>query len=151
MFSVYYNHLKQDEGGDRSWEHVCRVDGLRLAPGSKGRAYRVIIIFTFLTFGICYSPRYIQSTCATSGEGLYEGLDWLSSNIANKRFIWTIVTAPGFEPSSSPWSTQESTFAITAYSSLGLEEGYVASVALPIKQMNVERQEMDVLNYLKLD
>ena len=27
--------------------------------------------------------RYIQSTCATSGEGLYEGLDWLSSNIAN--------------------------------------------------------------------
>ena len=29
--------------------------------------------------------RYIQSTCATSGEGLYEGLDWLSSNIASKR------------------------------------------------------------------
>ena len=31
-----------------------------------------------------FSGRYIQSTCATSGEGLYEGLDWLSSNIANK-------------------------------------------------------------------
>jgi hypothetical protein len=30
--------------------------------------------------------RYIQSTCATSGEGLYEGLDWLSSNIATKVF-----------------------------------------------------------------
>ena len=28
---------------------------------------------------------YIQSTCATSGEGLYEGLDWLSNNIATKR------------------------------------------------------------------
>ncbi|KAL3523583.1 hypothetical protein ACH5RR_016417 [Cinchona calisaya] len=27
---------------------------------------------------------YIQSTCATSGEGLYEGLDWLANNIANK-------------------------------------------------------------------
>ncbi|KAK2426447.1 ADP-ribosylation factor [Trifolium repens] len=27
---------------------------------------------------------YIQSTCATSGQGLYEGLDWLSSNISNK-------------------------------------------------------------------
>ncbi|URE49439.1 ARF, partial [Musa troglodytarum] len=27
---------------------------------------------------------YIQSTCATSGEGLYEGLDWLSSNIVSK-------------------------------------------------------------------
>jgi hypothetical protein len=36
------------------------------------------------TFGCCY--RYIQSTCATSGEGLYEGLDWLSSNIANKTY-----------------------------------------------------------------
>ncbi len=31
------------------------------------------------------ASRYIQSTCATSGEGLYEGLDWLSSNIASKR------------------------------------------------------------------
>ncbi|XP_010270881.1 PREDICTED: ADP-ribosylation factor 2-like [Nelumbo nucifera] len=27
---------------------------------------------------------YIQGTCATSGEGLYDGLDWLSNNIANK-------------------------------------------------------------------
>ncbi|PWA45134.1 hypothetical protein CTI12_AA520270 [Artemisia annua] len=29
-------------------------------------------------------PWYIQSTCATSGEGLYEVLDWLSKNISNK-------------------------------------------------------------------
>ncbi|GJZ39391.1 ADP-ribosylation factor [Tanacetum coccineum] len=27
---------------------------------------------------------HIQSTCAISGEGLYEGLEWLSNNIANK-------------------------------------------------------------------
>ncbi|TXG59371.1 hypothetical protein EZV62_013944 [Acer yangbiense] len=27
---------------------------------------------------------YIQAACATSGEGLYEGLDWLSSNISSK-------------------------------------------------------------------
>ncbi|KAL0543095.1 hypothetical protein IC582_018182 [Cucumis melo] len=27
---------------------------------------------------------YIQATCATSGQGLYEGLDWLSSNISTK-------------------------------------------------------------------
>lgn len=26
---------------------------------------------------------YIQSTCATSGDGLYEGLDWLSNTLAN--------------------------------------------------------------------
>ncbi|PON67201.1 Small GTPase superfamily, ARF type [Trema orientale] len=27
---------------------------------------------------------YIQATCATAGQGLYEGLDWLSSNISTK-------------------------------------------------------------------
>ncbi|MCO5612871.1 hypothetical protein L7F22_067142 [Adiantum nelumboides] len=27
---------------------------------------------------------YIQSTCVTSGKVLYEGFDWLSSNIASK-------------------------------------------------------------------
>lgn len=37
----------------------------------------------FVWLAVC---RYIQSTCATSGEGLYEGLEWLSNNIANK--VW---------------------------------------------------------------
>ncbi|KAI0222560.1 Arf GTPase arf1 [Massospora cicadina] len=27
---------------------------------------------------------YIQSTCATSGDGLYEGLEWLSTNLKKK-------------------------------------------------------------------
>ena len=27
---------------------------------------------------------YIQSTCATSGDGLYEGLDWLSTSLSGK-------------------------------------------------------------------
>ncbi|KAF2070887.1 hypothetical protein CYY_007788 [Polysphondylium violaceum] len=27
---------------------------------------------------------YIQSTCATSGDGLYEGLDWLSNTLTTK-------------------------------------------------------------------
>ncbi|CAH2000223.1 unnamed protein product [Acanthoscelides obtectus] len=27
---------------------------------------------------------YIQATCATQGTGLYEGLDWLSNELANK-------------------------------------------------------------------
>ena len=26
---------------------------------------------------------YIQATCATSGNGLYEGLDWLSNTLKN--------------------------------------------------------------------
>ena len=28
---------------------------------------------------------YIQSTCATSGDGLYEGLDWLSNELKNRK------------------------------------------------------------------
>jgi ADP-ribosylation factor protein 1 len=26
---------------------------------------------------------YVQATCATSGDGLYEGLDWLSNQLEN--------------------------------------------------------------------
>ncbi|XP_054246224.1 ADP-ribosylation factor 1-like isoform X2 [Indicator indicator] len=28
---------------------------------------------------------YIQATCATSGDGLYEGLDWLSNQLRNQK------------------------------------------------------------------
>jgi len=28
---------------------------------------------------------YIQATCATTGDGLYEGLDWLSDTLKNKK------------------------------------------------------------------
>ena len=28
---------------------------------------------------------YIQATCATSGDGLYEGLDWLSAQLKNQK------------------------------------------------------------------
>jgi len=28
---------------------------------------------------------YIQATCATTGDGLYEGLDWLSNTLKNKK------------------------------------------------------------------
>lgn len=28
-------------------------------------------------------PWYIQATCATTGDGLYEGLEWLSNNLKN--------------------------------------------------------------------
>ena len=27
---------------------------------------------------------FIQSTCATTGDGLYDGLDWLSKNVPSK-------------------------------------------------------------------
>ena len=51
--------------------------------------FNLVLFSCVLFIHLCF--RYIQSTCATSGEGLYEGLDWLSSNIASKvipsRFI----------------------------------------------------------------
>ena len=28
---------------------------------------------------------YVQATCATQGEGLYEGLDWLSKELSERR------------------------------------------------------------------
>ena len=28
---------------------------------------------------------YIQSTCATTGDGLYEGLDWLSATLTKRK------------------------------------------------------------------
>ena len=28
---------------------------------------------------------YVQSTCATTGDGLYEGLDWLSTTLEKPR------------------------------------------------------------------
>ena len=48
--------------------------------------YRVLMVIGFWCWVFLFfvHHRYIQSTCATSGEGLYEGLDWLSNNIANK-------------------------------------------------------------------
>ena len=38
-----------------------------------------------------YRKWYIQACCATSGDGLYEGLEWLSTVLANrsKAGIWT--------------------------------------------------------------
>lgn len=30
-------------------------------------------------------PRYIQATCATNGEGLYEGLDYMSQQLKSAK------------------------------------------------------------------
>merc|ERR1719270_2203281 len=35
--------------------------------------------------GVCGQQWFIQSACATSGEGLYEGLDWLSRTLSSKQ------------------------------------------------------------------
>jgi len=34
--------------------------------------------------GLRQRTGYIQAACATSGDGLYEGLDWLSANIKQR-------------------------------------------------------------------
>lgn len=33
---------------------------------------------------------YIQATCATSGDGLYEGLDWLANQLKNKKWVESV-------------------------------------------------------------
>nr|XP_035150364.1 ADP-ribosylation factor 1-like [Callithrix jacchus] len=34
---------------------------------------------------LCHRNWHIQATCATSGDGLYEGLDWLSNQLRNQK------------------------------------------------------------------
>ena len=82
-----------------------RIPNLLIFPGT-GRIVPTDIkdvfppgsICLFFTMADCFNScwcnmvihfRYIQSTCATSGEGLYEGLEWLSNNIASKASTWT--------------------------------------------------------------
>lgn len=44
---------------------------------------RFLIVKPFFSFVPLtkQSRQYIQSTCATSGDGLYEGLEWLSNSL----------------------------------------------------------------------
>ena len=63
------------------------VTGINETSQSQSSCWFVLLLITFLWSISLYELslfRYIQSTCATSGEGLYEGLDWLSNNIAGK-------------------------------------------------------------------
>lgn len=39
---------------------------------------------------------YIQSTCATQGQGLYEGLDWLSNEVAKLGWATLTLSLPPF-------------------------------------------------------
>ncbi|KAM7470460.1 hypothetical protein LguiA_008643 [Lonicera macranthoides] len=51
-------------------------------------AMRVSEVADRLGLHLIHQPRwYIQGTSATIGQGLYEGLDWLSSNIPSKAAV----------------------------------------------------------------
>lgn len=39
---------------------------------------------------LCQRNWHIQATCATSGDGLYEGLDWLSDQLKNQKWLEAI-------------------------------------------------------------
>lgn len=51
-----------------------------LGTGSFGR---VQITEKLNLHSLRQRPWYIQSTCATTGDGLYEGLEWLSNSLKN--------------------------------------------------------------------
>ena len=56
-------------------------------------------------------PWFVQSACATKGEGLYEGLDWLATQIRSKKsWLW------GETLNNSTLETDRSTFCITIQS-----------------------------------
>merc|ERR1712226_1320788 len=40
-------------------------------------------------------PWFIQSACATTGDGLYEGLDWLSRTLASRKQRLFLLCATG--------------------------------------------------------
>jgi ADP-ribosylation factor protein 1 len=47
----------------------------------RQRAWVCLSSFPLLYLPPADSMQYIQSTCATSGDGLYEGLEWLSNSL----------------------------------------------------------------------
>jgi len=66
---------------------------------------------------------YIQSTCCTSGDGIYEGLDWLSSTLSKNE--WTkVVSEPATPSSDSPSS-------ITNEKQTNSVIGWIKSVIVP--------------------
>ncbi|GJY07120.1 ADP-ribosylation factor 2 isoform X1 [Tanacetum coccineum] len=77
-------------------------------------------------------PWYIQSTCATSGEGLCEGLDWLSKNIANKIALVHAGIAPNNALGDPPLQVYQMSTAVLLHvltqSSFHLTSRLVASI-----------------------
>lgn len=47
----------------------------------RQRAWVSLSACSFNGFRLIEHLQYIQSTCATSGDGLYEGLEWLSNSL----------------------------------------------------------------------
>ena len=49
----------------------------------------LILSVVSILFAIKFlSQKYFQATCATNGDGLYEGLDWLSNQLKNASRRW---------------------------------------------------------------
>lgn len=67
----------------------AKANGLRLNE-LQSEHFQTSNIFKliFIIYLILVQVRYIQSTSATSGQGLYEGLDWLSNNISATKKWW---------------------------------------------------------------
>ena len=45
---------------------------------------RILVSFFFFFLIKFIFQWYIQATCAVQGQGLYEGLDWLSNELSKK-------------------------------------------------------------------
>ena len=82
---------KQDLPNAMSVEEVTEkmeLNSLRDRTWCKCVSCHIMILLTCLLY-----PVVIQGTCATNKDGLYEGLEWIQTQITNKNLTKT-VTAP---------------------------------------------------------
>ncbi len=68
----------------------------------------------FILFCVCFVLADIQGSCATVGDGLYEGLDWLKSTITQQR-LGKSVTKPVNETIVDPVKTTLSSLEKDSY------------------------------------
>jgi ADP-ribosylation factor protein 1 len=72
--------LEEDEMGEAALLVIANKQDLPNAMGSSEVAEKLGL------HALRRRQWSIQSACATSGEGLFEGLDWLSRTLSSSRF-----------------------------------------------------------------
>jgi hypothetical protein len=87
---------------------------------------------------------YIQATCATSGDGLYEGLDWLSNQLKNAK--WTSIATADRSQTSSTLSLRSSYFLLCLFANIFQQVSSIFKHAY--HNINSSFLSMDMARYL---
>ncbi|XP_055102091.1 ADP-ribosylation factor 3-like isoform X2 [Symphalangus syndactylus] len=73
------------DSNDRERVNEAREELMRMLAEDKLRDAALLITDKLGLHSLRHRNWYIQATCATSGDGLYEGLDWLANQLKNKK------------------------------------------------------------------